>query len=111
MANTVLHKRSATASASPSVSDLSLGEIAVNTYDGKLFVKKSVSGTESIIEIGASSSGGGGAGGPIMQAAQTISSDVTLSAGHNGLSLYSVSIDSGVTVEVPATSTWTVGKF
>jgi hypothetical protein len=110
MANTVLHKRSATASASPSVSDLSLGEIAVNTYDGKLFVKKSVSGTESIIEIGASSSGGG-AGGPIMQAAQTISSNVTLQSGHNGLSLYSVSIDSGVTVEVPATSTWTVGIF
>ena len=107
MANTVLHKRSSTASASPAVGDLSLGEIAVNTYDGKLFVKKSVSGTESIIEIGAS----GGAGGPIMQAAQTISTNVTLSAGHNGLSLYSVAVDSGVTVEVPATSTWTVGKF
>ena len=107
MAATVLHKRSATASASPSVSDISLGEIAVNTYDGKLFVKKSVSGTESIIEIGAS----GGAGGPIMQAAQTISADVTLQAGHNGLSLYSVAVDSGVTVAVPATSTWTVGKF
>lgn len=108
MANTVLHKRSSTASASPSVSDLSLGEIAVNTYDGKLFVKKSVSGTESIIEIGAS---GGGAGGPIMQAAQTISTNVTLQAGHNGLSLYSVAVDNGITVEVPATSTWTVGEF
>lgn len=108
MANTVLHKRSATASASPAVSDISLGEIAVNTYDGKLFVKKSVSGTESIIEIGAS---GGGAGGPIMQAAQTISSDVILNAGHHGLSLYSVEVDSGVTVEIPATSIWTVGVF
>ena len=107
MAATVLHKRSATSGAQPSTSDLSLGEIGVNTYDGKLFVKKSVSGTESIIEIGAS----GGAGGQIMQAAQTISSDVTLQAGHNGLSLYSVSVNSGVTVEVPATSTWTVGKF
>ena len=107
MAATLLHKRSSTSGASPATSDLSLGEIGVNTYDGKLFVKKSVSGTESIIEIGTS----GGAGGPIMQAAQTISSDVTLQTGHNGLSLYSVSIDSGVTVEVPATSTWTVGKF
>tara|TARA_B100001057_G_C22484911_1_gene807887 strand:+ start:137 stop:463 length:327 start_codon:yes stop_codon:yes gene_type:complete len=108
MAATVLHKRSATSGAAPTTSDLSLGEIGVNTYDGKLFVKKSVSGTESIIEIGAS---GGGAGGPIMQAAQTISSDVTLQSGHNGLSLYSVAVDNGVTVEVPATSTWTVGKF
>ena len=107
MATTVLHKRSSTSGAQPTTSDLSLGEIGVNTHDGKLFVKKSVSGTESIIEIGAS----GGAGGPIMQAAQTISADVTLQAGHNGLSLYSVAVDSGVTVEVPATSTWTVGKF
>ena len=108
MAATVLHKRSATSGAQPTTSDLSLGEIGVNTHDGKLFVKKSVSGTESIIEIGASS---GGTGGPIMQAAQTISADVTLQAGHNGLSLYSVAVDNGVTVEVPATSTWTVGKF
>tara|TARA_B100001778_G_scaffold203104_1_gene167743 strand:- start:1035 stop:1361 length:327 start_codon:yes stop_codon:yes gene_type:complete len=108
MAATVLHKRSGTSGATPTTSDLSLGEIGVNTYDGKLFVKKSVSGTESIIEIGASS---GGAGGPIMQAAQTISANVTLTAGYNGLSLYSVAIDNGVTVEVPATSTWTVGTF
>ena len=109
MATTVLHKRSATSGAQPTTSDLSLGEIGVNTHDGKLFVKKSVSGTESIIEIGAS--GGGGAGGPILQAAQTINSNVTLQAGHNGLSLYSVEISSGVVVEVPPTSTWTVGKF
>ncbi len=108
MATTVLHKRSSTSGAQPTTSDLSLGEIGVNTHDGKLFVKKSVSGTESIIEIGASS---GGAGGPIMQAAQTINSNVTLQAGHNGLSLYSVEISNGVVVEVPATSTWTVGKF
>lgn len=109
MATTVLHKRSSTSGAQPTTSDLSLGEIGVNTHDGKLFVKKSVSGTESIIEIGAST--GGGAGGPIMQAAQTINSNVTLQAGHNGLSLYSVEISNGVVVEVPATSTWTVGKF
>ena len=108
MATTVLHKRSSTSGAQPTTSDLSLGEIGVNTHDGKLFVKKSVSGTESIIEIGASS---GGAGGPIMQAAQTINSNVTLQAGHNGLSLYSVEISNGVVVEVPATSTWTVGTF
>ena len=107
MAATILHKRSSTSGAQPANSDLTLGEIGVNTYDGKLFVKKSVGGTESIIEIGAS----GGAGGPIMQAAQVLSTDVTLQSGHNGLSLYSVSVNSGVTVEVPATSTWTVGKF
>lgn len=110
MATTVLHKRSSTSGAQPTTSDLSLGEIGVNTHDGKLFVKKSVSGTESIIEIGAST-GGGGTSGPILQAAQTINSNVTLQAGHNGLSLYSVEISNGVVVEVPATSTWTVGTF
>lgn len=109
MAATVLHKRSSTSGATPANSDLSLGEIGVNTYDGKLFVKKSVSGTESIVEIGANS--GGGAGGPIMQAAQTITQNVTLQSGYNGLSLYSVAIDNGVIVEVPATSSWTVGTF
>ena len=40
----------------PSTSDLSLGELALNTYDGKAYIKKSVGGTESIVEVGADSS-------------------------------------------------------
>ena len=48
-------RRSAVAGAVPSVSDLNLGELALNTYDGKLYAKKSVSGTDSIVEL----SGGG----------------------------------------------------
>ena len=51
MANTSLIKRSSVASKVPTTSDLSLGELAVNTYDGKLFLKKSVSGTESIVDL------------------------------------------------------------
>lgn len=51
MAQTILHKRSATASNVPSVGDLSLGELAINTSDGKLFFKKD-DGSESIVEIG-----------------------------------------------------------
>lgn len=47
-------RRSAVSGAVPSTSDLNLGELALNTYDGKLFLKKDVSGTESIVEIGAS---------------------------------------------------------
>ena len=50
-------RRSAVAGAVPSVSDLNLGELALNTYDGKLYAKKSVSGTDSIVEL----SGGGAA--------------------------------------------------
>ncbi len=58
MASSVLLKRSAVASKVPLTTDLALGEIAINTYDGKLFIKKD-NGTTSIVEIGAG--GGGGA--------------------------------------------------
>ena len=55
MAQTIKLKRSATSGAAPSTSDLALGEVAINTYDGKMYIKKSVGGTESIVEIGGSS--------------------------------------------------------
>ena len=47
-------RRSATAGAQPTTSNLDLGEIALNTYDGKAYMKKDVSGTQSIVEIGSS---------------------------------------------------------
>ena len=56
MTQTVQLKRSATAGAIPSTSDLALGELALNTYDGKAYIKKSVGGTESIVEVGAETS-------------------------------------------------------
>lgn len=62
MANIVKLKRSAVASAVPTTAQLDLGELAINTYDGKLFLKKNVTGTETIVEIGAGGGGGGGAG-------------------------------------------------
>lgn len=51
MSNTVKLKRSAVASKIPNTSDLQLGELALNTYDGNLFFKKSVTGTESIVSV------------------------------------------------------------
>ncbi|MDB4507485.1 DUF4183 domain-containing protein [bacterium] len=57
MAQTIKLKRSATAGNVPSTSDLELGEVALNTTDGKMYIKKSVGGTESIVELG---TGGGG---------------------------------------------------
>lgn len=53
MANTVRLKRSAVQGKAPVVGDLELGELALNTYDGKLFTKKN-DGTASIVEIGGS---------------------------------------------------------
>ncbi len=56
---TVRLKRSSTSGGVPNISDLSLGELAVNTFDGKLFFKKD-NGTASIIEVGSGSGGGSG---------------------------------------------------
>jgi hypothetical protein len=44
-------KRSAVAAKVPTTSDLELGELAVNTRDGKLYLKKD-DGTASIVEVG-----------------------------------------------------------
>jgi len=52
MAGTIKQKRSAVAGKVPTTAQLDLGELAVNTTDGKLFMKKSVGGTDSIVEVG-----------------------------------------------------------
>ena len=57
MANTIKVKQSSVAAKVPTTAQLALGELAVNTTDGKLFLKKSVSGTESIVEVGGLSAG------------------------------------------------------
>jgi len=57
MPSTVRLKRSATGGVVPTTAALALGELAINTYDGKLFLKKSVSGTETVVEVGAVTSG------------------------------------------------------
>jgi len=51
MAQTIKLKRSSTTGNVPTTSQLDLGELAINTTDGKIFIKKDVSGTESIVEI------------------------------------------------------------
>lgn len=51
MANTVKVKRSAVAGRVPTTTDIALGELAINTTDGKLYLKKSVGGVESIVDV------------------------------------------------------------
>ena len=58
MPNTLRHKRSTAPGGVPTTAALSLGELAINTYDGKLFLKKNVSGSETVVEVGAITSGG-----------------------------------------------------
>ena len=56
MANTIKIKRSAVPAKVPTTGDLVLGELALNTYDGKLYTKKD-NGTTSIVELSGSSGG------------------------------------------------------
>ncbi|PUE21860.1 hypothetical protein B9Z43_01375 [Limnohabitans sp. MMS-10A-192] len=57
MANTVKMKQSAVAGKVPTTAQLALGELAINTVDGKLFLKKNVSGTESIVDVTGAAAG------------------------------------------------------
>ena len=50
------YKRSAVPSKVPSIADLDLGELAINTYDGKVYTKKD-DGTQSIVQVGGVGSG------------------------------------------------------
>lgn len=52
MANPVKIKRSAVAGKIPLTTDLQLSELAVNTYDGKLYTKTDRNGNITITEIG-----------------------------------------------------------
>lgn len=60
MANTFKLKQSAVGGKVPTTAQLALGELAVNTRDGKVFTKKNVDGVESIVDITAGSSGPSG---------------------------------------------------
>ncbi|MFZ9946623.1 MAG: hypothetical protein ACO3FN_06045 [Vulcanococcus sp.] len=100
MANTIKLRRSAVAGKTPAVGDLQLGELALNTYDGKLYTKKD-NGTASIVELS-------GSAGPVTETPQVISSNYELSTGKNALSVGTVEIAATYTVTVPANATWVI---
>jgi hypothetical protein len=54
MAAIIKHKRSSISDRVPTVSDLELGELAINTYDGNIFLKRNQDGDEAIITFLAS---------------------------------------------------------
>ena len=81
MAQTIKLKRSATQGSIPATSALSLGEVAINTYDGKMYIKKSVGGTESIVEVGGQ---GGGIASSFTLYEYTATSGQTTFSGSDG---------------------------
>ena len=105
MAATIKIKRSAVSGKAPALGDLALGELGLNTFDGKLYTRKD-NGTASIVEL--SGGAGGGSSSPIAETAYIISQDVTLGTNKHGLSLDNVEITSGFSVTVPANATWVI---
>lgn len=51
MSNTIIIKRSAVANKAPTTANLQLGELAINTFDGRLYLKRD-NGVESVISVG-----------------------------------------------------------
>ena len=48
-------RRSATQGSIPTTSNLDLGELAINTYDGKLYVRRDNGSQDDILQVGSSS--------------------------------------------------------
>lgn len=61
MSRLITLRRTATPGKIPTIADLQLGELAMNTYDGKVYLKKNVNGVETIVTLG--ETGGTGAQG------------------------------------------------
>ena len=88
MAQTIKLKRSAVSGNTPSTSDLELGEIAINTYDGKVFIKKD-DGSASVVEVGAADNtklpltGGTITGTVVFNSAPTFNTAITMGSSLN----------------------------
>jgi len=80
MAIVIELKRSSVPGKVPATTELALGELAINTYDGKLYLKKNVSGAETVVDI---TSGGGGSGSGTVTSVGTAGSvnGITLTGG------------------------------
>lgn len=88
MPNTIRLKRSATAGKVPLPSDLQLGELAINSNDGKLYLKRD-NGAASIVEVGPVTSVAGRTGAVALTVAD-VAGSVTSVAGRTGAVTLSV---------------------
>jgi len=59
----------------PTVNQLALGDVAINTYDGKAYIKQASGSTQSIIQLGS------GTGGSSISASYALSSSYALNGG------------------------------
>jgi hypothetical protein len=97
-ANVVKFKRSAVAGKVPLTTDLQLGELALNTYDGRIYLKKSVASVESIVTIQQVTAGTGVA----------VSDSGVVSIGQSVATTANVNFATGVFTDPSAGSNYTV---
>jgi hypothetical protein len=86
MASIIRMKRSSVATKVPTTAQLDLGELAINTRDGKLFLKLA-DGTEQIVEVGAR-----------WGAFTAHASGTTLTFRHNGTNIMTIDASGNLTV-------------
>ena len=103
MANLITLKRSAVSGQNPTTANLALGELAINTYDGNLFFKKNVSGTETILSVATLTGTQTLTNKTLSSPAITGSLTVAGSTGSNGYIL--TSTGSGVQWQAPSANT------
>jgi hypothetical protein len=84
-------KRSAVPNRIPTIDQVELGELVINSYDGKLFLKKDIDGQQSIVELGASNGGGGSQGTTGTQGTNGSQGIQGISGGGGGASWGSIS--------------------
>lgn len=104
------HKRSTVQGKVPLVTDIDLGELAINTYDGKVYLKKN-NGTESIVEVGAVASS---ASKLTTARSVALSGDITGSASFDGsanVSISSMLASSGATAGTYNNSSTAITPF
>ena len=71
MTQTIKLKRTATPANAPTTVQLELGEVGINTHDGRMYIKKD-NGIESIVQIGGDSNCDGGRPDSIFTAQQVL---------------------------------------
>ena len=99
--STLVNYHSVTEGAVPSASNLVQGELAVNTEDCAIY-SKNLAGV--VVAVGGASTSG------FFQHASTISVNQTINPIMNALSAGPMTINPGVTVTIPSTSTWVIAS-
>lgn len=104
MATTILIKNNSTAGSVPVAGNLSVGELAVNTADRKIYTKHT-DGT--VVQMGGGATGG--FNNKVFYENETnVTANYSITSGYNAMSAGPITIDAGVTVTVTSGSVWTI---